>query len=167
MRKMPHFSLIVSLKHKNNMFNHICNKFYTIYMLIENSKKDIFQWSCLYTISYLDGIFFLRVLSLLSHKSIFTLFVSWLNYVCHKVCFMFLCIRLSISVRMNILSIFRLHFVWIIFFGFCLGFFVLFCFRFLGFFCVCFFFVFCRVLGVFWHLWNCIEKQKNTSLQWH
>lgn len=86
--------------------------------------------------------FFLRVLSLLSHKSIFTLFVSWLNYVCHKVCFMFLCIRLSISVRMNILSIFRLHFVWIIFFGFCLGFFVLFCFCFFGVFLCLFFFLY-------------------------
>lgn len=88
--------------------------------------------------------FFLRVLSLLSHKSIFTLFVSWLNYVCHKVCFIFLGIRLSIFVRMNILSIFRLHFVWIIFFGFCFGFFVLFCL------CVCLgFFVFWGVLEFF------------------
>lgn len=83
--------------------------------------------------------------------------------------------------------IFRLHFVWIIFFGFCLGFFVLFCFCFLGFFCVCFFF-FCILQGfgfflalvkLHWEtekhivtmalIWQITERafihvQKNTSL---
>lgn len=50
---------------------------------------------------------------------------------------------------------FRLHFVWIIFFGFCLGFFVLFCFCFLGVF-LCLFFFFLYFAG-FWVFFGTCE----------